>query len=379
MSRHIIIYRDLLLPPSETFIRYQTGALKKYEPYFFGSRFQQGIELDRQKTFLLNNGTMAGRFREALYKLFGYAPTMVREIEKLSPCLSHVHMGKDATLYLPVHHKINVPLAVTFHGTDATTTDEWKRAQNRITYKIYLRKRAELIRSADLFIAVSRSVHQGLLRQGYPEEKIFIHYIGIDLDMFSPNSAVEREPIVLFVSRLEEFKGCQYVIEAVAALQKKNPEIQLVVIGDGPYRFSLEQQAAAQLSNCRFLGMQPHTTVREWMNKAWVLSVPSAREGMPTFVLEAMAMGLPMALFSIPATREALGEELKQCLVEEKNVRQLTELLSAFFQQKALWERISELGRTRVQHRFNLKKQTALLEEKYTQLISRASGNKVSI
>ncbi|WP_446010506.1 glycosyltransferase [Candidatus Electrothrix sp.] len=335
--------------------------------------------MDRQKTFLLNNGTMAGRFREALYKLFGYAPSMVQEIQKLTPCLSHVHMGKDATLYLPVHHKLNIPLAVTFHGTDATTTDEWKKEQNRITYKIYLRKRTDLIRSADLFIAVSRSVHQGLLRQGYPEEKIFVHYIGIDLNMFSPDSAVEREPTVLFVSRLEEFKGCQYVIEAVSALQKKNPEIQLVVIGDGPYRSSLEEQAAAQQTNCRFLGMQPHTTVREWMNKARVLSVPSEREGMPTFVQEAMAMGLPMALFSIPATREALGEELKECLVEEKNVQQLTELLSAFFQHTALWEKISALGRERVQHRFNLEKQTALLEEKYALLISKAAGRKVSI
>ena len=371
IKKNILIYRDLILPPSETFIKNQTGMLKAFDPYFIGSRRQQGIDLPQDKVFLLNNGTVSGRFREALYKLFGYAPAMLHKIGQLQPCLAHVHMGKDATLYLPVHTKCNIPLVVTFHGTDATTSDAWKKSQRRITYKIYLKKRAQLSKSADLFIAVSEVVKQGLLRQGYPEEKIFIHYIGIDLDMFFPDMTVEREPVVLFVSRLEKFKGCQHVIEALSAVQKKIPEIKLIVIGDGPYRASLEKQAKDHLTKYEFLGMQPHGIVREWMNKATLLSVPSEREGMPTFVQEALAMGLPMALFNIPAIKEAVGEELQQCLVEKNNINQLSQLISALFQDQALWQKMSTLGIKRAQDFFDLKRQTALLEEKYFQLIYR--------
>ncbi|MBU0730450.1 MAG: glycosyltransferase [Proteobacteria bacterium] len=367
----IIIYRDLILPPSETFIRNQAGTLRKFTPYFIGSRRVPGLELPNNQVFLLNNGTALGLIREAMYKLFGFAPYLEKKINEINPRLVHVHMGKDATLYLPLHKNKRIPLIVTFHGTDAYTSDEWKRKQKRITFKIYLRRRARLIHTADLFIAVSNSVKQGLLAQGYPEGKILVHYIGIDLDQFKPDQTIQREPVVLFVSRLEEFKGCQYLIEAMAEIQKLRPDIRLVVIGDGPYRQTLEKQTQISLKNIEFLGTQPHDVVKEWMNKATVLSVPSLWEGLPTFVQEAMAMGLPMALFDVAPVREALGEDLADCLAKPKNSHELAEKIMRLFDNNDLWQRLSVIGRKRALELFDLKKQTKILEDTYKEQIKK--------
>lgn len=349
--------------------------LQHFDPYIMGSRCEDGFDLSRYKTILLNKGNFRGIIREILYKFLGIAPYLLKKARQFQPRLVHVHMGKDATLFLPVSRKLGVPLLVTFHGTDATTSDEWKRSQPHITQKIYLRRRSQLIREADSFIAVSNHVKRALIRQGFPKEKIIVHYIGIDLDQFRPDPAIKREPIVLFVSRLEDFKGCQYLIEAMGTIQTSHPEIKLIIIGEGPFRHHLEEQAKKSLKNYRFLGVQPVTEVKKWMNRAWVLSVPSLTEGLPTVVQESMAMGLPMALFSIPPVVEAVGDDLKECLVPEKDIPALADLIEKLFQNHEMWQKMSDLGRRRVESFFELALQTQKLEEIYLQLISGNSND----
>ena len=107
------------------------------------------------------------------------------------------------------------------------------------------------------------------------------------------------------------------------------------------------------------------------MNKAWVLSVPSLMEGLPTFVQESMAMGLPMALFSIPAVEEALGSKMHGCVVPVRDVKQLTELILTLFEQNEMWREMNMLGRERALSHFSLKRQTDKLEKIYKDLINK--------
>ncbi len=48
------------------------------------------------------------------------------------------------------------------------------------------------------------------------EDKIKVYYIGVDTEKFAPARRVEREPLVLFVGRLVEKKGCEYLIRAMS-------------------------------------------------------------------------------------------------------------------------------------------------------------------
>ena len=140
------------------------------------------------------------------------------------------------------------------------------------------RRLCKLKERCSLFVAVSQFIRKKLLAQGFPDDKICVHYIGIDTRSFSPSPAVKRRPTVLFVGRLVEKKGCEYLIRAMQSVQEAAPQAELVVIGDGPLRPSLEKLATSTLRRVKFLGLQTQEQIRDWMNQASVLSAGSGTE-----------------------------------------------------------------------------------------------------
>jgi len=90
---------------------------------------------------------------------------------------------------------------------------------------------------------------------------VITHYYGVDTQLFQPEPDIAREPVVLFVGRLVEKKGCEYLIKAMAQIQASQPEVKLVIVGDGELRVELEAIAAQQLRNYSFLGLQPSAAI----------------------------------------------------------------------------------------------------------------------
>ena len=375
MQHNILIYRDHLLAPSETFIKSQGESLQSFRPYYMGSRMVQGLELPSEYRILLNEGNLIGRFREVRYKLTGYCGSILRQLRALEPRLVHAHFGPDGVLASEIAGRLEIPLVVTFHGYDVTTTDRYAES-SYFTHRNYIRKRPQLQRQGELFIAVSRFIERELLHQGYPEDKVCQHYIGIDTQVFVPDPVAQREPIVLFVGRLVEVKGCAYLIQAMEEVQRVDPTIELVLIGDGPLRAELEAMAAKRLVKYRFLGVQPPEAVRFWMNRAKLFSVPSitaasgAKEGLGMVFLEAGAMGLPVVSFSTGGITEAVEHQHTGMLALEKDWQSLTRYILMLMQDEELWLKCSRSGQERVKKNFSLDQQNRKLESIYHQLLN---------
>src|SRR5206468_551438 len=102
-------------------------------------------------------------------------------------------------------------------------------------------------------IAVSQFIASRLRAQGFPDEKIRQHYVGIDVQKFTPDASASRQQMVLFTGRLVEKKGCEHLIRAMADVQASAPDCELVIIGDGPLRVQLETLAKTTLRRVRFL------------------------------------------------------------------------------------------------------------------------------
>ena len=107
---------------------------------------------------------------------------------------------------------------------------------------------------------------------------------------------------VVFVGRLVEKKGVEYLIRAMPKVRDRVPNMELVIIGSGPLDQSL-RKLAEDLGiggAVMFLGAMSHTDVVLLLRRAEVACVPSVidsrgeTEGMPTVVLEAMATGVPV-------------------------------------------------------------------------------------
>lgn len=379
----ILIYRDTLLAPSETFILAQAESLSGFTPFYVGARQVPGIEIPSDRSFFVNDGTWLGRTREIRFKVFDQISS--RHVELLAhrkPRLIHAHFGPDGVLALPLARALRLPLMVTLHGFDATSHDDAAR-RSFYSHRKYVRRRGELIRDCAKVIAVSSFIAQKAQQQGYPAEKTIVHYIGIDVDAFQPVAGSVREQVVLFVGRLVDKKGGTFLIRAMADIQRSMPAVELVILGDGPLRGELELEAKASLRNYRFLGTQPARIVRDWLSRAKVLSVPSITadsgdaEGFGMVFAEAQAMGVPVVSFASGGIPEAVAHGETGLLSPEKDWRGLARDIALLLRDDALWSRMSEGGRRRVAEHFNLRTQTRLLEGIYRELAATPTSSSV--
>ena len=371
---NVIIFCDHLLYISETFIRAQAQALCQFSAVYAGSRRVAGLELPAGSTHTINPGDISGKMREVAFKLFGRAPALVRRLQMLDPVLLHAHFGPDGLRALPLSRQLGLPLIVTFHGSDATALHP-RRGEAPFGHRRYLAHRDVLQRGASLFLAVSDFVRRKLLEQNVSPEKIFRHYIGVDTNFFLPVKE-DTDPIVLFVGRLSERKGPNYLIQSMAEVQQQHPEVELVLIGDGPLRKNLEQQAKASLRRYRFLGTQPPEIVRGWMDRARVFSAPSVRvasgeeEAFGMVFAESQAMQKPVVAFASGGVVEAVRHGQSGFLAPERDWRKLAEYLAQLLRDGGLRRRFGAAGRQHVLHRFDLEKQTRILETIYSKIIA---------
>jgi len=366
------IFRNWLLPISETFIRAQVDALTRFDPVYIGCGLCNGLEISRHPVVVMRAGIL-GRVEKLLLRGTGLAPTLVSGLRKHNLALLHAHFGPDGALAMPLARTLKIPLLVTFHGYDASLTDDSLRQD--LYGRWYLRRRNGLAEAATSFLAVSQFIAERLLEQGFSPEKVQVHYIGVDTEEFKPRCQVPREKKVLFVGRLVEKKGCEYLIRAMEPIQKAMPEVELVMVGDGPLRRPLENLARSLLRRFTFTGPQPGTTVRDWMSKAAVLCTPSIiaasgdAEGFGMVFIEAQSSGLPVVSFSSGGIPEAVKHGESGYLAPEKDWRALSDYIARLLVDEELWARFSRAGRSLVEKAFNLKMQTAKLERIYEETL----------
>lgn len=141
------------------------------------------------------------------------------------------------------------------------------------------------------FITPSAFVRDVLIRWGKDETRITHLPNAVDLSRLPP-SATEAGSGVVFVGRMEEWKGVRMVLDAAESA----PDIAFRFVGGGPLEATLRQRAAELgLANVTFLGVQPREIVYEEMRRARMVVVPSlGADPFPTTALEAGALAKPV-------------------------------------------------------------------------------------
>jgi glycosyltransferase involved in cell wall biosynthesis len=383
-TRNVVIYRNELLPPSETFIAAQAAALECYVPLFAGvKRMKQSLPLPEDSVLTLAPGNgLLGKLERGIFFATGVAAGFASGVRERNPALVHAHFALDACSLLPILKELRVPLVVTLHGFDVTTHDRIFR--RTVQGRAYLARRKKLWQAAECFICVSEFIRQSAIERGFPASKLWKHFIGIDLTSFTPDTFLTREQIVLFVGRLTEKKGCIHLIRAMAWVEARLPSVRLVIIGDGPLRSSLQSEAARLLTNCEFLGTQSPQVIKGWLNRSRVFCAPSIvaesgdAEGLGMVFCEAQAMRLPVVSFASGGIPEVVEHGTSGLLAPEGNEEILAEYIERFLRDGELWMRASEAGRRRMERRFDLRKQTRLLEQKYDEVCEGYSATRGS-
>jgi len=120
---------------------------------------------------------------------------------------------------------------------------------------------------------------------------------GIDLETFKPPARFadrRKKKVILYVGRLEQRKGVKYLLLAFHELQKKRPDVSLVIAGAGGDREKLEMLTAdLEIKNVTFVGQISDQDKQKYMRNSDLFCSPALHgESFGVVLLEAMASGL---------------------------------------------------------------------------------------
>ena len=237
---------------------------------------------------------------------------------------------------------------------------------------------AVLNRFVDSWQCNAHTVEQSLVGPEWvPADRIEILPNALDLERFQPPSAEQRQqtrqrlgvegggPVVVAVANLRRVKQLDVLVRAAALALPHVPDLQLWLVGEGPERAALQQEAAARGIGDRVHLWGKQSDVRPWLQAADLAVLPSASEGASNAVLEYQAMGLPTILSDIPANRE-VGTGMFFPVGDEQTLsRHLIELWSSS-QKRA---EMSQFGREWVQQ-FSPGKMAARVQGYYSRLMA---------
>ena len=146
---------------------------------------------------------------------------------------------------------------------------------------------------------------------------------------------------LLFVGRLERYKGLHLLLEATRSL----PGTRVTVVGDGAYRKELEQLAEGM--DVRFEGFQPNP--ESYYANADIFIMPSlGPEGLPMVSIEAMAHGLPCLLSDLEVHQEITASGTAAMLFRSGDMSDLRRKLCLLIEQAELRKELSQAAYRRV-------------------------------
>ncbi len=229
----------------------------------------------------------------------------------------------------------NLPLVFAEHGLPNVQVSTWQ----------LLRK---YINDATLIIAVSEASKIALQKECGATKAIVVIHNPVE----RPNGHMRMEETrdhtglltVTCISRLVPLKGVEVLLQAFACLEKRHPDLNLMIAGDGPLKGELIR-LAAQLDidgRVRFMGAFPPDELPEIMRKTDIVVLPSFTEGLPRSVLEAMAYGKPIVATAVGGIPELVAHGISGLLVSPGDPSQLAEALSALASDADLRFRMSQ-------------------------------------
>ena len=235
----------------------------------------------------------------------------------------------------------------------------------------------ELISAARAVVTVS-DFGVRFLREKYPGEAAKIHrvYNGIDLGRFPRAEFTATPAAIVSIGRLIEKKGFHDLIEACRVLRERGVEFRCEIIGEGPLERALRDQitAAGLTTVITLTGPLPQGEVIERLARSALFALPCVAEvgggmdNLPTVVMEAMAVGLPVISTALGGVPEMVRDGITGLLVPEHQPVALADALAQILADQRLARSLGEAGRQRAAELFAIHKSAEALRALFQQI-----------
>ena len=275
----------------------------------------------------------------------------------------HAHFGTQAaTIARLAGHFAAIPYSFTAHAKDIY--HHYAEPVNLTTK----------IQDAAFTITVSDYNLAHLRAEYHSSAPIYRIYNGLDLDQFPYQIPRDRPPHILAVGRLVEKKGFPDLIDAIAALRERGINCTCDIIGDGNQRETLAAHIARLHleDRVRLLGNRSQAEVKNHIRQAAMLIAPSVisadgdRDGLPTILVEAMALGTPCISTNIVGIPELIHDGETGLLVPPHDPDALAAAITRLLEKPAYGEHLAANARAHIEQHYDIHQNTAELREHIT-------------
>lgn len=255
-----------------------------------------------------------------------------------------------------------------------------KRSLDRYQKKLEAWSHWAVNRIADRVIANAAAVKDFVIKtEGCPADKIIVIPNGIN-DEFVPNGLRDKERAALgldpqnrvvgTLGRLAWKKGQEYFLTAAAAIIKEEPQVTFVLVGDGPLRTQLEEQARALgiASQVKFLGQRLDSQAVISLFDIFVL--PSVIEGMPNALLEAMALEKPVVVTNAGGNAEVVRDGTTGFVVPTRQPAEMAQRILQLLRQETLAQDLAAAARRSVRQQYSFHQTLQAMETLYDDLLA---------
>ncbi|MFM9964203.1 MAG: glycosyltransferase, partial [Planctomycetaceae bacterium] len=230
-----------------------------------------------------------------------------RVVEQFQPeALVSYWAHPDGEVALRTAQPLGIPSVVIVGGSDVLLLPNDRRRRPKIQ---------RVLRESSAVMTVSEGLRQAVIDLGTDPSRVHTIYQGVDTDLFCPGDARSARQrlwlptdrrMLLWVGRMVDVKGLDTLIAAFDRVRERQPDLHLLLVGDGPLRASLQAdvQRRGLTDHVTFAGAQSPAQLPDWYRAADLFVLSSKSEGLPNVLREAVACGRPFVSTDVGSVRE---------------------------------------------------------------------------
>lgn len=274
------------------------------------------------------------------YSAYRFLPKLLKE-NKYDICHTHFIIPTGVVSYL---NKNKVSYIITSHGSDVPGHNPNRFSVQHELLKPFWRK---IVQNANQVVTPSNYLKEMILKN-VDTDNITVIPNGFDIGSFNFNFK-KKDKKILLVSRLFEFKGFQYFLDAIKDI---DADYEVNIVGDGPYKETLVQKAKDMKLNVNFIGWLDNKSkeLKNLYETSSIFVFPSTAENFPTVLLEAMAAGCAIITSNISGCPEVVGDTA--LLVDPKESGEIKDALIKLIDDDELRTNMGDKARKRVVDNF---------------------------
>lgn len=296
------------------------------------------------------------------WRTLGLLPT----VRGMQPQHIHAHWATyPSTAAMIIARRLALPFSFTAHAHDIFVNDHLLRD------KLY----------AARFAVTISQFNRRFLAERFGADAVAslqVIHCGVTSSDFERGAVGEGPCLLLAVGRLDPIKGFRHLIDACAALRRRDVKFHCVVIGEGPLRSELQRQITrlGVGDSVELMGAQNQHEVRSALQRAAVFVAPATvaesgdRDGIPVALMEAMAAGVPVVSTAVSGIPELIEHECSGLLANAADADDLACCIQRILADSRLATSLAANARRKVEDEFSLSNQVQRLYQHFAASIA---------